>query len=297
MTGFGVGAASLDGGRINVEVRAVNGRFLDVRVRLPQELADLTAMVDAEARKCLSRGRCDIGIRTEGNVFPGPTIDKERARAAYRALVELKDEITPGADVPFAMLSALPDLFVPAKSGGLAAAEKAVRTALAAAMGDLDLMRKKEGRAIAEDLSRRLDAVRELMNGISVRAPELVEAQARRLRERLARISAIVADTPSSGEGRELSIDSARLEQEIVLLLERSDISEELTRLASHVEQMAAYLPDDEPLGRKLDFLLQEMAREINTIGAKSQDLRIAHLVIELKAETERMREQVQNVE
>src|SRR5258706_9290463 len=221
MTGFGVGAASLDGGRINVEVRAVNGRFLDVRVRLPQELADLTAMVDAEARKCLSRGRCDIGIRTEGNVFPGSTIDKERARAAYRALVELKDEITPGADVPFAMLSALPDLFVPAKSGGLAAAEKAVRAALAAAMDDLDLMRKKEGRAIAEDLSRRLDAVRELMNGISVRAPELVEAQARRLRERLARISAIVADTPSSGEGRELSIDSARLEQEIVLLLER----------------------------------------------------------------------------
>jgi uncharacterized protein (TIGR00255 family) len=297
MTGFGVGAAPLDGGRINVEIRAVNGRFLDVRVRLPQELTDLTAMVDAEARKWLSRGRCDIGIRTEGNVFPGPTIDKERARAAYRALVELKDEITPGADVPFAMLSALPDLFVPARSSSLTAAEKAVRTALAAALDDLDLMRKKEGRAIAEDLSRRLDLVRELMNGIAARAPELVQAQARRLRERLARISAIVADAPSPGEGRELSLDSARLEQEIVLLLERSDISEELTRLASHVEQMGAYLPDDEPLGRKLDFLLQEMAREINTIGAKSQDLRIAHLVIELKAETERMREQVQNVE
>jgi len=296
MTGFGVGNAPLGGGRIGVEVRAVNGRFLDVRVRVPQELADLSPMVETEARARLSRGRCDIGIRAEGAVFDAPVIDKARARAAYRALVELRDELLPGAEVPFSMLSAMPDLFTPARAASSETCEKAVRSALRAALDDLDLMRKKEGRAIADDLARRLASVRELSNGIAGRAPEVLEIQARKFKERLLRISAVVSDAPSNAPA-DLPIDPARIEQEIALLLERSDISEELVRLSSHVEQMVAYLPDDEPVGRRLDFLLQEMAREINTIGAKSQDLRIAHLVIELKAEIERMREQVQNVE
>jgi uncharacterized protein (TIGR00255 family) len=294
MTGFGVGNAPLGGGRIAVEVRAVNGRFLDVRVRVPQELTDLSPMVESEARARLSRGRCDIGIRVEGAALDAPVIDTARARAAYRALVELRDELVPGAEVPFSMLSALPDLFSPSRGAANEACEKAVRSALGAALDDLDLMRKKEGRAIADDLSRRLKAVRELASGIAGRAPDVLEIQTRKFKERLSRISAAVSESPAP---HDLPIDPARIEQEMALLLERSDISEELVRLSSHVEQMVAYMPDDEPLGRKLDFLLQEMAREINTIGAKSQDLRIAHLVIELKAEIERMREQVQNVE
>jgi uncharacterized protein (TIGR00255 family) len=294
MTGFGVGNAPLGGGRIAVEVRAVNGRFLDVRVRVPQELADLSPMVETETRSRLSRGRCDIAVRAEGSVFDAPVIDKERARAAFRALVELRDELVPGAEVPFSMLSVLPDLFTPSKPATSDPCEKAVRSAVAAALDDLDLMRKKEGRAIADDLSRRLATVRELANGIAGRAPDVLEIQTRKFKERLSRISAVVAEAPAPND---LTIDPARIEQEMALLLERSDISEELVRLSSHVEQMVAYMPDDEPVGRRLDFLLQEMAREINTIGAKSQDLRIAHLVIELKAEIERMREQVQNVE
>src|SRR5215217_2385459 len=114
MTGFGVGNAPLGGGRIAVEVRAVNGRFLDVRVR--QDLADLSPMIETEARARLSRGRCDIGIRAEGAVFEAPVIDKARARDAYRALIELRDELVPGAEVPFSMLSALPDLFTPSRA-------------------------------------------------------------------------------------------------------------------------------------------------------------------------------------
>src|SRR5258706_15307052 len=111
MTGFGLGNASLGAGRVVVEVRAVNGRFLDVRVRMPRELGELSVMVESEARKRLSRGRCDIGVRVEGSVLSGPAIDKERAREAFRSLVELRDELSPGADVPFSMLSAVPDLF------------------------------------------------------------------------------------------------------------------------------------------------------------------------------------------
>jgi uncharacterized protein (TIGR00255 family) len=292
MTGFGAGNAPLGEGRVGVEVRAVNGRFLDVRVRVAAELADLSGMVESEARKCLSRGRCDINVRVEGAVVASPVIDKERARAAYRALVELKDELAPGTDVPFSMLSALPDLFSPSRSARGEEVEKALRTALASALDNLDLMRKKEGRAIADDLSQRLANAKRLMDGIAGRAPELLEIQAKKFKERLAKISTVIAEPPAATPA-----DPLRVEQEMALLLERSDISEELTRLASHIDQMLAYLPDDEPLGRRLDFLLQEMAREINTIGAKSQDLRTVHLVIEIKAEIERMREQVQNVE
>jgi len=295
MTGFGAGSAPLESGRIVAEIRAVNGRFLDVRVRMPQELTDLTSLVEGEARKWLSRGRCDLTVRAEGGVFAPPTIDKDRARSAYRALVELRDEVSPGADVPFAMLSAVPDLFTPSRAAHPDLAEQAVRVALAGALEGLDLMRRTEGKCIADDMQRRLDVARSGVRSIDARAPDLTEIQARKLKDRLARISVMVLEPPS--EGQSPIGDPARIEQEIVILLERCDISEEVVRLSSHLEQMASYLHDDEPVGRKLDFLLQEMAREINTIGAKSQDLRIAHLVIELKAEIERMREQVQNVE
>lgn len=298
MTGFGLGAAPLAKGSVAVEVRAVNGRFLDVRARLPQELADLATMVESEARKRLARGRCDITVRSEGSVISAPSFDKERARRAYQALVELRDEVCPAGEVPFAMLTAVPDLLRSEGAADLEPARKAVETALRAALDGLEAMRKNEGAAIAADLSARLATVRALADEVAARAPEVVESMARKFRERLGRIAGVVASAaPNSEAGRDVTIDPQRVEQELVLLLERSDIAEELTRLGSHVDQMTAYMRDDEPLGRRLDFLLQEMAREINTIGAKSQDLRTSHAVVELKAEIERMREQVQNVE
>ena len=299
MTGFGVGTAALGQGSVAVEVRAVNGRFLDVRVRLPQELSDLTATVEGEARKRLARGRCDIVIRSEGNVILAPQVDKERARRAYRALLELRDEIAPGADVPFAMLSSVPELFRASDASHLDAAKSAILDALGSALEDLSLMRQKEGDAIFVDIAGRLAQVRSLIEQVSARAPEVAEIMAKKFRERLGRLGAVVSSTAANvgDTARDVAIDAARVEQELVLLVERSDITEELTRLGSHVAQMTAYMQEEEPLGRRLDFLLQEMAREINTIGAKSQDLRTSHAVVELKAEIERMREQVQNVE
>ena len=298
MTGFGVGTTALGPGRVTVEVRAVNGRFLDVRVRLPQELADLGAVVESGARKKLSRGRCDITVRTEGNVFSAPSMDKERARRAYQALVELRDELAPGTEVPFSMLSAVPELFRAGDAAYLEPARRATESALASALHDLDTMRQREGQAIAADLGARLAIVRSIADGLSGRAGEITESMAKKFRERLERIAGVVAaPDPAGSDPREVGLDPIRVEQELVLLLERSDIAEELTRLQSHIEQMTAYMNEDEPMGRRLDFLLQEMAREINTIGAKSQDLRTSHAVVELKAEIERMREQVQNVE
>jgi uncharacterized protein (TIGR00255 family) len=299
MTGFGLGAAPLGRGSVAVEVRAVNGRFLDVRARLPQELTDLATMVESETRKRLARGRCDITVRTEGSVIFAPSFDKERAKRAYHALVELRDEVCPDGDVPFSMLTAVPDLLRPADAPDLEPARRAVETALRLALDGLEAMRKNEGAAIASDLTTRLATVRALTDEVAARAPEITDNMAKKFRDRLARIAGVAVGTASFAiePGREVTIDPQRVEQELVLLLERSDITEELTRLGSHVEQMTAYMRDDEPLGRRLDFLLQEMAREINTVGAKSQDLRTSHAVVELKAEIERMREQVQNVE
>jgi uncharacterized protein (TIGR00255 family) len=196
------------------------------------------------------------------------------------------------------MLSSVPELFRAGDPSLLDAAKSSIIGALGTALDDLALMRQKEGDAIFVDLAGRLAQVRSLIEQVAGRAPAMAEIMAKKFRERLGRLGAVVSSTASAGDtARDVAIDPARVEQELVLLVERSDITEELTRLASHVAQMTAYMQEDEPLGRRLDFLLQEMAREINTIGAKSQDLRTSHAVVELKAEIERMREQVQNVE
>src|SRR5688572_15738027 len=180
MTGFGTGNAALGQGSVAVEVRAVNGRFLDVRVRLPQELTDLAVMVEGEARKRLSRGRCDITIRTEGNVLTTPSLDKERARRAYRTLLDLRDELAPGTDVPFSMLSAVPELFRIGDASDLEPARRAAQAALASALDDLELMRQKEGAAIAADLGARLSLVQTLAGQIAARAPEIAETMAKK---------------------------------------------------------------------------------------------------------------------
>lgn len=287
MTGFGLGEAPLDGGKLAVEIRGVNHRFLDVRVRAQRELAELTSFVEQVARDRLTRGRYEIALRFDGAGLGVPVLDRERARAAFRALCELRDELAPGTDVPLALLGAIPDLFVSRADREIDRVREATRAAFDAAVAALDAMRAREGDALREDLTRRLDRVRRLAHDIEQRAPEVVEAHRKRLRERAERLRTAT----------DIEVDTPRLEQEIALFAERSDICEELTRLASHCAQFAALLATDEAIGRRLDFLLQEMAREANTVGAKSPDAQIAHAVIEVKAEIERMREQVQNVE
>jgi uncharacterized protein (TIGR00255 family) len=289
MTGFGLGEAPLSpgSGKLAVEIRGVNHRFLDVRVRAPRELADLGSLLEQLAREKLTRGRYEIAMRAEGVVLGAPVLDRERARAAYKALCELRDEVAPGSEVPLTLLGSMPDLFVPAVDREIERLREATRAAFDAAVVSLDAMRVREGGALHDDLARRLESVRRLSQGVEKRAPEVVEAHRRRLRERADRLRAQT----------EIEVDGARLEQELALFAERSDVCEELTRLQSHCAQFIALLACEEAVGRRLDFLLQEMAREANTVGAKSPDAHIAHAIVELKAEIERMREQVQNVE
>ncbi|MDP9150174.1 MAG: YicC family protein [Myxococcota bacterium] len=287
MTGFGLGEAPLGAGKLAVEIRGVNHRFLDVRVRAPRELADLATFAEQLAREKLTRGRYEVAMRLEGTVLATPVLDRDRARMAFVALRELRDELTPGADVPLSLLAVIPDLFVSALDREIESLRAATRTAFAAALFALDAMRAQEGTALREDLVARLEHVRRRARDVETRAPGVLESHRRRLSERAERLRASL----------EVSVDVGRLEQEIALFAERSDICEELTRLESHCAQFGALLSSSESVGRRLDFLLQEMSREANTLGAKSPDAQIAHAVVDVKAEIERMREQVQNVE
>jgi len=287
MTGFGVGDAPLGDGRVTVELRALNHRFLDVRVRLPEELSDQSFFVEQLARENLARGRFDIGVRLEGAALPPPRFSVDRARALYRGLLLLRDELAPGTELPITALTGMPDLVTTPTTADSEGARAALKAGFEAALGRLDEMRRLEGEALARELNARLDSARRLRATISARGGELLEGYRARLRDRLDRLLA------DSG----LQVDSGRLDAEIVLLADRSDVTEELVRLDSHFDQFQKLLEADGPVGRRLDFLLQEIGRESNTIGAKSQDAPIAHLVVEMKAELERIREQVQNVE
>lgn len=294
MTGFGVGEAPLaaagkatPSGKLTVEIRAVNHRYLDVRVRAPNQLPDLASAVEAIARERLSRGRFDVTVRLEGAALGAVTLDQERARSVFAALVALRDELAPGVDVPLSLLGAVPDLFVPTIEQASDEVRAALSQAFDAALESLDAMRLREGLALGDDIVRRLVTVRKLAQAVNERAPLVIEIYKKKLKERAERLRLAT----------DVDVDPGRLEQEIALFADRVDIAEELTRLESHTSHFETLLVSSDAVGRRLDFLLQEMAREANTIGSKSQDAGIAHAVVELKAEIERMREQVQNVE
>ncbi|HZU84497.1 MAG TPA: YicC/YloC family endoribonuclease, partial [Polyangiaceae bacterium] len=188
MTGFGLGEAPLAGGRLAVEIRGVNHKFLDVRVRAPRELAELGGLVEQLARERLARGRYEVAMRADGVQLGAPVLDREKARAAYKALCELRDEVAPGSEVPLTLLGSMPELWTPAADREMERLREATRTAFDAAVASLDAMRAREGRALHDDLARRLEKVRRLARDVEKRAPEVVEAHRKRLRERADRL-------------------------------------------------------------------------------------------------------------
>jgi len=198
----------------------------------------------------------------------------------------LRDELSPGSELPLGLLAGFPNLLSSSSMGDPEPLRAALAQAIGTALESLDEMRATEGARLASELGERLQAVRALLSDLSRHGPSLLEAQQKRLEQRLARLVGGVE-----------ALDPARLALEVAVLVDRCDTTEEVVRLESHLDQFQALLHAAGPSGRKLDFLLQEMGREINTIGAKCQDANLSHLVVALKAEVERLREQVQNVE
>lgn len=289
MTGFGAGRAQAGGESVAVELRSVNGKFCDVRTHLPRELAGLEPVVARIVKSRVARGVVDVNVRREapGSVRgAAPRVDLGLAAAYAKALREMRAELGLSGELTLHDLVGLEGVV------GLSEivadpepAAKALERALADALDALDDMRRREGEALARDLSVRLGAVETGAAAIRAAAPQSVEAYRERLAARVAELS------------RGVPADPARLAQEVAFFAERVDVSEELTRLASHLAQLRALVASDAPAGRRLEFLVQEVNREVNTVGSKSQNAGIAAQVVEVKAELERVREQIANVE
>ncbi len=291
MTGYGSGEVhvEVDGTdvRMLVSMRAVNHRFLDVRVRVPSAMNDQAAALEELVRKRLSRGRIEVTVRTEGRLERPAQLDMDVARAALEQLKRLRDEVAPDDPVPLALLHNVPGLFTSAAPADSSALGKVLLQAGKQACDDLDAMRVREGKTLAQDLGGRLEGIRAKLAQLAMLTPNVVDTHRARLYEKIDRILT----------EKQVAIDEARLEHEIALYAEKTDVAEEVTRLRSHCDQFSELMQSTGPVhGRKLDFLLQEMGREVNTLGAKTPDIEITRVVVELKADVERMREQVQNV-
>lgn len=287
MTGFGVGSAALREGTVFVEIRSLNHRFVDVRVRVPSELGEHAFYMEQSLRNRLDRGRFDVTVRTEGATAGVSQIDMNRARAAYAALCQLRDDLAPGSRVPISVLTSLPELFTPPSLGVDDQIRSALDLAVARALERMNEMRAREGNTLRRELHELLSQANALCKNIQARSAGAAQAQRLRLKERIERL---LSEIP-------VEIDPGRLESEVAFLADKSDIAEELARLRCHFEEFGRLLESTGPVGRRLDFLLQEIARESNTVGAKSADAPVSHLIVELKSVIERMREQVQNVE
>ncbi|MEM9876480.1 MAG: YicC/YloC family endoribonuclease [Myxococcota bacterium] len=285
MTGFGTGRALVPGvGDVDVEVRSVNHKHLDLRVHVAERLAAFALFVEQQARARVTRGRYDVRVRVEAR-GDALEIDRPRARRAWAELTALRDELAPDAPLPLSLLGTVPDLF---RGAGLVRAEVEglLRGALDASFGELEAMRRHEGAALETEVQRLLGAIRERQREVRTHAVDVAERHRDRLRRRIAELR---ADTVPG-------LDEGRLETEVALLAERADITEELTRLDAHATQAETRLRGGGAVGRRLDFLGQEMGREINTIGSKTHDATVAHLVVALKADVARLREQGQNL-
>lgn len=289
MTGFGAGRGQARGETLSVEVRAVNGKFCEVKPRLPRELAALEGELVRVVKARLSRGAIDVSVRREGAVAGRsavPRVDLPLAAAYAKVLRELKQELSLAGEPTLHELIALPGVLGLAEEPpDLPAATEALGTALDAALSALEQMRAREGEALARDLAARFDAIERGAAAIRALEPQVLEGYRDRLAGRVAELS------------RGVAVDPQRLAQEVAFFADRTDVAEELTRLQSHLGQLRALLSGGAPAGRKLEFLVQETHREVNTLGSKSQHAAISAQVVEMKAELERVREQIQNVE
>jgi len=287
MTGFGSARAAVSGEEIDVEVRSVNHKFCEVKVRLPRELSAAEVELAKVVKDRLARGGVEVAVRRGGPAASfAPRVDVALAESYARAFAEIQARLSlPGHVTLAEILAADGVVRLEERELNVEAAREALRRALGAALDALVAMRAREGEALAHDLAMRLGAIEALASRVGALVPRTVEAHRVRLAERVAELA------------RGVPVDPARLAQEVALFADRTDVTEELTRLASHLAQARTLLGLAEPAGRKLDFLVQEMHREANTIGSKSQNAEIAGHVVSLKAEIERIREQVQNVE
>ena len=287
MTGYGRGIATLGTYTLTVQVSSVNRKTLDLAIKLPEEWESLEAAVGEQVRKVASRGRVSVVIELTGENGTSELVwDEGEIGAVLDRLSDLADargvSFQPTADLLWSIANSR------RKNAELSSAEEAapvVKAALAEALRGFGAMRAREGEALLIDFITRLNTLRNQVETVGARAPHVTAGYREQLLARLRQA------------GLDLDVNDERVLKEIALFADRCDVTEELTRLRSHFEQFTALIKSDGEVGRKSEFILQEIGREVNTVGSKANDLAISRAVIELKNELERVREQMANVE
>lgn len=288
MTGYGRAVADAGGSTVSVEIRTVNHRYLDVRMRMPSGLLSQEEAARRLISERLERGRveCTVALDDGGAGERTVRLDESLLHSAVDALRAIRDALGSQEPLRVADVLAVPGLWqidaAPTDEEALAAA---VGAAVSEALDAVTSMRAVEGEALAADVAPRIQRVAKLTQQLSERVPAIVAEAHERLRERVEQLLT------------ETSLDPERLAQEAALLADRADVSEEITRIDSHLQQLQSRIQSGGAMGRSLDFLLQELNREWNTIGSKTHDASAAHVIVQARAELEKMREQVQNIE
>src|SRR5256714_2830347 len=287
MTGYGRGDADYAGAKFSVELNSVNRKQSDIVMNLPRDLAGLEPKIRQAINEKISRGRMNVlVVMHQGANGAGLALDTALARSYHEAMLTLQKELSAPGEITIGTILQAPGVMrSPEHSVDAAEAWPALQQALAAALAELIKMREREGKHLAKDLIHRLKVLRKEIKEVRALYPDVVKKYRSALLERIEKA------------GLNLPIDDERLLKEISFFADRSDISEELTRLESHLAQFAHHLRKNEPVGRTLEFITQEIFRELNTLGAKSNDAAISQHVVACKSELEKIREQIQNLE
>lgn len=288
MTGYGRGETDYNGVKISVELNSVNRKQSDIVVNLPRDLAELEPRVRQTINESISRGRTNVVISYhDGSAGARKlALDTELARSYHEAIRALQKELNAPGEISIGIILQAPGVLrAPEETLKADEAWPAIERALRAALAELIKMREREGKHLAKDLIHRLKAMRKQLKEIRALHPDVVKKYRATLLERIQK-----AGLPISG-------DDERLVKEVSFFADRSDISEELTRVESHLAQFAHHLRRNEPVGRTLEFITQEIFRELNTLGAKANNAPISQHVVACKAELEKIREQIQNLE
>ncbi|MCK9523151.1 MAG: YicC family protein [Proteobacteria bacterium] len=287
MTGFGRGKAPLANGELVIELKTVNHRFLEIRSRTPSDLSGVEPIVERLTRAHLSRGHCTIHVAFERPANTGATLNTDVLCAHIAQLQNVAEKTGVPIDALLPIAAQDPHIFQTAADINPDDLAHAAQTAFREALDKLLAIRRADGQSMVAEIATRLDNISDITARIQTHNARTAETTMARTQARLAHL---LRDTAAN-------LDKNRLELEIAILADKTDIVEELTRLSSHVAQMKQHLHRDAPAGRRLDFIIQEISREANTIGAKTASAEIAHLVVDLKSDLERIRELVQNLE
>lgn len=288
MTGYGRAETESQGRVWTVEVKSVNNRFLDAKVKLPRNYGALEDRVRKKAGSCHQRGRVDLIVIVSGDFsdLVKIEVDLNLARVYKDRLSGLAEELGIDGRMDLSMLVGLPDVLTrEQQTEDLEAIWPPLEKVIDSALGQCLDMRVREGEALTADLKQRLELFSTVLDSIETSIPLIIVDRETALKERLEKLLTTI------------DIDPARLAQEVAILADKSDVTEEMVRLRSHIAQFEDLLESSEPVGRKLDFLIQEFLREVNTIASKINDAANAHKTVMLKSELEKMREQVQNIE